>query len=67
MIRRISALNLWCDQQEQALAQGGEFDVSLYSTAANSLGRLCDRLGVMPPQRDITPDLSKYLEAVAAE
>lgn len=65
LIRRIAALNLWCDQQEQALATGGEFEVSLYSTASNTLGRLCDKMGVQPPIRDATPDLSDYLEAVA--
>lgn len=64
LIRRISALNLWCDQQEQALAQGKEFEVSLHSTASNSLARLCDKLGVQPPVRDITPDLGVYLKAV---
>lgn len=65
MIRRIAALNLWCDQQERALALGQEFDVSLYSTAANTLGRLCDKLGILPPQRNVTPTLTEYLDAVA--
>ena len=65
LIRRISALNLWCDQQEQLLAQGKDFEVSLYSTASNSLLRLCEKLGIPPLTRDITPDLDQYLKAVS--
>jgi len=65
LIRRAAALNLWCDKQEKALARGEPFEVSLYSTAANTLGRLCDRLGIQPPVRDITPDLADYIDGVA--
>jgi hypothetical protein len=61
IIRRAAALAVWCEQAESAQAQGGDFDVGAYTTAANSLRRLLADLGLERRMRDATPTLDQYL------
>ena len=66
LIRRAAALNLWCERQETLLAGGDDsFDLLAYTTATNALNRLMNSLGLRPIERDITPDLADYIDAVA--
>lgn len=70
MLRRVAALTVWCEIQEAFLCNGDpRFELTVYTSAANTIGRLCSQLGVQPPQRDVTPDLEAYIDAqaVAAE
>lgn len=62
IIRRAAALAVWCEGQETAQAQGGDFDVSAYTTAANSLRRLLTDLGLERRARDVTPSLREFIE-----
>jgi hypothetical protein len=61
LIRRAAALSVWCEAQEAAQASGGDLDIAAYSTAANTLRRLLDSLGIERRPRDVTPDLHAYL------
>src|SRR6056297_1723824 len=66
IIRRAAALAVWCEQAEADQAQGGEFDVGTYTTAANTMRRLLSDLGLERKARDVTPDLQTYLAGRAA-
>jgi hypothetical protein len=61
LIRRAAALSVWCEQQEALQASGGELDIASYSSAANTLRRLLDTLGIERRPRDVTPSLVDYL------
>lgn len=61
IIRRAAALAVWCEQQESAQAQGGDFDVAAYTTAANTLRRLLGDLGLERRLKDATPSLDQFL------
>ncbi len=63
IIRRAAALAVWCEQAEAEQAQGGDFDVASYTTAANTMRRLLSDLGLERRARDITPDLQSYIRA----
>jgi len=66
IIRRAAALAVWCEQAEAEQAQGGGFDVSSYTTAANTMRRLLSDLGLERRARDVTPDLQSYIRGRAA-
>ena len=53
-------LEYWLAQQEQALAEGKEFDVSRWIQAANSLQGLLAKLGLERRARDV-PSLHEFL------
>jgi len=59
---RAATLSVWCEKAETELANGGNFDVSIYATAANAMRRLLSDLGIERRARDVTPDLHTYLE-----
>ena len=62
IIRRAAALSVWCEEQEVGQAQGGDLDVTAYTTATNTLRRLLADLGLERRARDVTPpSLSDYL------
>ena len=65
IIRRAAALAVWCEQAEADQAQGGDFDVASYTTAANTMRRLLSDLGLEPRARDVTPDLRDYIAGKA--
>ena len=60
IIRRAAALAVWCEQAEAEQAQGGDFDVASYTTAANTMRRLLAALGLERRTKDIPPDLHSY-------
>tara|TARA_Y100000780_G_scaffold232359_1_gene262995 strand:+ start:3145 stop:3501 length:357 start_codon:yes stop_codon:yes gene_type:complete len=59
-------LEYWMQQQEQALAGGGEFDVGKWTQAANSLQGILAKLGLQRVARDV-PDLAEYLQKRAGQ
>ena len=63
IMRRAAALCVWCERQEVDLAQGCDFDVSSFTTAANTLRRLLSDIGLEPKTKDITPSLAEYMSA----
>jgi hypothetical protein len=65
LIRRASALSVWCEAAEVEQASGGELDVASYTTATNTLRRLLSDLGLERRMRDATPRLSDYIEGAA--
>ena len=65
IIRRAAALAVWCEQAEADQAQGGDFDVASYTTAANTMRRLLSDLGLERRARDVTPDLRDYIAGQA--
>ena len=62
IIRRAAALAVWCEQAEAEQAQGGDFDVASYTTAANTMRRLLADLGLERRAKDVT-SLSDYIAA----
>ncbi|SDU29281.1 hypothetical protein [Halopseudomonas salegens] len=66
LVERALWLEYWMQQQEQALAAGGDFDVGKWTQAANSLQGICAKLGLERQARDV-PDLADYLKAKAAQ
>ena len=67
IIQRAAALIIWCEGQETALANGADFDVAAFTTAANSLRRLLADLGLDRRLKDVTPSLEQFLAAKVAE
>jgi hypothetical protein len=66
IIRRAAALAVWCEQAEAEQAQGADFDVASYTTAANTMRRLLSDLGLERKAKDVTPSLSDYIARRAA-
>ena len=66
LIERGIWLEYWLANQERELATGGDFDVSRWIQAANSLQGIYSRLGLERRQRDV-PDLREYLRRREAE
>jgi hypothetical protein len=66
IIRRAAALAVWCEQAEAEQAQGADFDVASYTTAANTMRRLLSDLGLERRARDVTPSLHDYIAGRAA-
>jgi len=60
LIERALWLEHWLTTQERALAKGGDFDVSRWIQAANSLQGIYTRLGLERRARDM-PSLGDYL------
>ena len=63
LARRCTALAVEAERMEAELASGGEFNVELYVTLTNALGRALSRIGLERRPRDITPARSDYVEA----
>jgi len=62
LIRRAASLSVWCELVEVRLANGEDVDIGPLTTAANSLRRILQDIGLERRQKDITPpDLHTYL------
>lgn len=64
LVERALWLEFWLQQQEQALASGGEFDVGRWTQAANALQGILAKLGLDRVAKD-APDLAAFLAAKA--
>jgi hypothetical protein len=64
--RRAATLAVWAEQEEAALANGGQLDIAAFTTAANTLRRLLSDLGLERRMRDVVPTLDQYLRDKAA-
>lgn len=64
--RRAAALAVWCEGADADAANGKPLDIATYTTASNSLRRLLCDLGLERRARNITPSLTDYLAATAA-
>lgn len=60
LVSRALWLEYWLQEQERTLATGGEFDVSRWVQAANSLQGILSKLGLERQAKDV-PDLQSYL------
>jgi hypothetical protein len=70
IIRRAATLTVELERLELKFALAGEadpVDLELYQRVANSLRRLLEAVGIARRPRNITPKLSDYLSAEAAE
>lgn len=61
LIRRAAAMSVWCEAQEVRLANGDDIEIGPLTTAANSLRRILQDIGLERVAKDITPDLATYL------
>ncbi|WP_200922198.1 hypothetical protein [Sphingomonas sp. Leaf23] len=64
--RRAASLAIWCEQQDEGAANGKPIDVAAYTTAANSLRRLLESLGLKRAMRNVTPSIAEYGAQAAA-
>lgn len=55
LIRRIAALTVWAECEEAKLLNSQEPDIGAMSTAANTVRRLLQDLGLKRAQLDVTP------------
>ena len=60
LVMRALWLEYWLQSQEQALANGGEFDAGRWTQGANSLQGIMAKLGLNRAAKDV-PDLASYL------
>lgn len=67
LIRRAASLSVWCEAVEVRLANGEEVDIGTLTTAANSLRRILQDIGLDRRQRDVTPTITEYMSARAEE
>jgi hypothetical protein len=56
LIKRVSTLELECEQAEGRLSMGQEIDLDLYQRMTNSLRRTLETLGLERKARDVTVD-----------
>ena len=81
LIRRAAMLSAECERMEAMAARNDRrpddaiawkseapfaFDLEIYGTLCDRLGRLFGRLGLERKTRDVTPSLQSYLQAKAA-
>jgi hypothetical protein len=66
LVRRFTALAIWCEAQDVAAARGEPFDATQYAAIANSLKRIGEALGLKRVARPVE-SLSAYLARQAAE
>jgi hypothetical protein len=63
LVRRVSTLELECEQAEGKLSMGQEVDLDLYQRMLNSLRRALESLGLRRRPKDIGPSLGDLLRA----
>jgi hypothetical protein len=63
LIKRVSTLELECEQAEGRLSMGQEIDLDLYQRITNSLRRALESLGLQRRPKDIGPSLGDLLRA----
>jgi hypothetical protein len=56
LIKRVSTLELECEQAEGKLSMGQEIDLDLYQRMLNTLRRALETLGVERRAKTVTPD-----------
>jgi hypothetical protein len=56
LIKRVSTLEIECEQAEGALSMGQEVDLDLYQRMTNSLRRGLETIGIKRTARDVTVD-----------
>ncbi|MBP1183808.1 hypothetical protein [Methylobacterium sp. PvR107] len=69
IVRRIATLTVELERMEERFATDGEADpdaLDLYSRTSGNLRRLLEAIGLRRRPKDITPDLSSYIEGRAA-
>jgi hypothetical protein len=69
IIRRAATLTVELERMEERFATDGEADadaLDLYSRTSGNLRRLLEAIGLRRRPRDVTPDLSSYIEGRAA-
>ena len=67
LIRRAASLSVWCEAVEVKLANGEEVEIGSLTTAANSLRRILQDIGLERRTRDVTPTISEYMQQRATE
>lgn len=67
LIRRAASLSVWCEAVEVRLANGEDVDIGTLTTAANSLRRILQDIGLERRTRDVTPTITEYMSQKAAE
>lgn len=55
LIRRISALEILCEQWEAAMSDGKEVDLDLYNRTSGNLKRMYETIGLNRVAREINP------------
>lgn len=66
LITRYLWAEYWIQQQELALANGGDVDMGRYTQAVNSALGIANKLGLQRVARDV-PDLKSYLQQRAGQ
>lgn len=69
IIRRAATLTVELERMEERFATEGEADadaLDLYSRTSGNLRRLLEAIGLRRRPRDVTPDLTSYIEGRAA-
>ena len=61
LVNRALWLEVWLEQQELTLAQGGEFDVARWTQATNALQGILSKLGLEKKGKTVQ-DLQGYLK-----
>ncbi|WP_202354062.1 hypothetical protein [Mesorhizobium sp. 113-3-3] len=64
--KRSTTLAIWCEEAEASMANGGDIDISEFTTATNALRRLLADIGLERRARDITPSLADIIAGHAA-
>jgi hypothetical protein len=54
LAENISALAVWCQDQIATMVDGGELEISQYTTSANALRRLLETFGLDRVPKDVT-------------
>ena len=62
LVKRATALVVWCECEEAKLANGKALDTSAYNGSVNTLRRLLADIGIDRTIRDVTPSLGQYIE-----
>jgi hypothetical protein len=65
IVQRAALASTMLRNMEAGWLTGRGIDVAAYTTLANTQSRLLKMLGLERRQRDVTPDLRKYIAAVA--
>jgi hypothetical protein len=61
LIRRVSTLEVELEAMESALSTGGEANIGLYGTTANTIRRLLETFGIGRVAIDKTPSLDDII------
>lgn len=67
MARRCAMLAMQCEVMESSAISGGPFNVEIYGTVTDRLGRAFQRLGLRRVKRDMTPSLADIVARHRAE